>query len=246
MHQSRAVASYVQAINRMDDKKYEEMWQAAEAYNKNLLEMGNRYMLTEEELEEYKQVLDVTGTGIMGYVEIPRVNITLPIYHGTNDEVLQIAIGHLEGSSLPVGGTGTHAVLSGHRGMPSARLFTDIDQLVEGDTFILQVLDQTLTYEVDQIHIVLPSELSDIRIDKDRDYVTLETCTPYGINTHRLLVRGHRVENAKDTRNIRVTADALQIKTSVVALFIGIPVLVLISLIMLLKPGKKQEEEYIM
>ena len=246
MHQSRAVASYVQAINRMDDKKYEEMWQAAEAYNKNLLKMGNRYMLTEEELEEYKQVLDVTGTGIMGYVEIPRVNITLPIYHGTNDEVLQIAIGHLEGSSLPVGGTGTHAVLSGHRGMPSARLFTDIDQLVEGDTFILQVLDQTLTYEVDQIHIVLPSELSDIRIDKDRDYVTLETCTPYGINTHRLLVRGHRVEHAKDTRNIRVRADALQIKTSVVALFIGIPVLVLISLIMLLKPGKKQEEEYIM
>lgn len=155
----------------------------------------SRFNLTDEERAKYEKTLDVTGTGIMGYVEIPKISVSLPIYHGTDATVLQIAIGHIPGSSLPVGGQGTHCVISGHRGLPSARLFTDIDQLREGDLFMLNVLGKTLTYQVDQIRVVLPDELDDLAIDDGQDYCTLVTCTPYGVNTHRLLVRGHRVPN---------------------------------------------------
>ena len=152
--------------------------------------------------KQYQQLWNGTGTGIMGYVEIPKINVSLPIYHGDDQAILQIAIGHIPGTSLPVGGKGTHSVLSGHRGLPSARLFTDIDQLKKGDIFMLQVMDNTLTYKVDQISVVLPSDMSKLQIDSNQDYCTLMTCTPYGVNTHRLLVRGHRISR-KSTRVAR-------------------------------------------
>ncbi|MBO4289730.1 MAG: class C sortase [Lachnospiraceae bacterium] len=239
LHQTRAVASYVEAMANMQDDSYKKLWEEAEAYNRQLSASGaGAHNMTEEELERYRSVLDVTGTGIMGYVEIGRINVLLPIYHGTDESVIQIAIGHVEWSSLPVGGESTHTVLSGHRGLPSARLFTDIDQLVVGDTFLLQVLDQTLTYEVDQIRIVLPYEVEELKIEPGQDYCTLITCTPYGVNTHRLLVRGHRIDTVEE-HLVRVSADAIQVNTTLVALFIAVPVLVLLSLIVLLKPKKK-------
>ena len=239
MHQSRAVASYVEAMANMEEDTYQQLWDEANAYNQELVKKGiSAYNMTDEELERYKSVLDVTGTGIMGYIEIGRVNILLPIYHSTDDSVIQVAVGHVEWSSLPVGGESTHAVLSGHRGLPSARLFTDIDQLVIGDTFLIQVLDETLTYEIDQIRIVLPSEIKDLRIEEGKDYCTLVTCTPYGVNTHRLLVRGHRIDTVTE-HTVRVSADAIQIDTTLVALFIAVPVVVLLALIVLLMPKKK-------
>ena len=210
LHQSRAIAGYTERVAQMDTVDYEVMWSAAEEYNRRLLEdTGNRYRMSDEEQEAYDSLLDVTETGIMGYVEIPKLKTSLPIYHGTDDAVLQIAVGHLAGSSLPVGGAGSHCVLTGHRGLPSAKLFTNLDEMEEGDTFSLHVLDQTLTYEVDQIRIVKPEELEDLAIEPDKDYCTLVTCTPYGINSHRLLVRGHRISNAE--QDIPVPADAVQI-----------------------------------
>ena len=162
-------------------------------------------------LAGYEKTLDITGTGIMGYISIPKIKVELPIYHGTEDGVLQIACGHLEGSSLPVGGASTHAVLSAHRGLPSAKLFTNLDKLETEDTFTITILDRVLTYQVDEIAIVLPSETDKLQIEEGKDYCTLMTCTPYGINTHRLLVRGHRVETVKE-KNIHVTAEAFQIE----------------------------------
>lgn len=230
-HQSRAVAGYVEKVAEMDEQDIESLWNEAVEYNEELKNKGSRFSPTEEETKKYNSILDVTGTGIMGYIEISKINVSLPIYHGTNEAVLQIAIGHIEGSSLPIGGTGTHSVLSGHRGLPSAKLFTDIDQLEPGDRFVIQVLDRTMTYEVDQIHIVLPSELQDLEIDPEQDYVTLITCTPYGVNTHRMLVRGHRVDN--EAEDIRVVADAMQFAPMIVAPLVAAPVL-LIMLIMML------------
>lgn len=229
-HQSRAIASYADAVSEVDEVDYEKMWQEAQEYNESLLDKSNRWILTEEEREHYNEILNVGGTGIVGYVEIPSINVSLPIYHGVDEGILQVAIGHIEGSSLPVGGAGTHCVISGHRGLPSAKLFTDIDKLVEGDLFMMRVLDETLTYEVDQIRIVEPSELQNLEIEADKDLCTLVTCTPYGINSHRLLVRGHRVENQKDASSIRVTADAQQIDSRLVALIIAVVILIILFL----------------
>lgn len=195
-HQTRAIAGYVKKTKDLSKEQKRKMWDEAVAYNEKLAaEQPSLNNLTKEQTKEYESVLDVTGTGIMGYVTIPKYNIELPIYHGVDEAILQIAIGHIAGSSLPVGGESTHCVISGHTGLPSARLFTDIDKMVEGDHFTLEVLDQVLTYEVDQIKTVLPEELDDVKIEKGKDLCTLVTCTPYGINTHRLLVRGHRVAN---------------------------------------------------
>ncbi len=232
MHQSRAIASYVEQVSDLSKEENEKLWKEAVAYNTALVDKENRYKPTEEEAEEYRRILDVTGTGIMGYINIPKINVNLPIYHGTDEGVLEIAIGHIEGTSLPVGGKGTHCVVSGHRGLPSAKLFTDIDKLVEGDTFNLQVLNYTLTYEVDQIRIVLPDELDDLAIDPLKDYCTLVTCTPYGVNTHRLLVRGHRVANVAD--EIAVTADAIKIEPTLVAPVIGGIIIIFLLLWMIL------------
>lgn len=241
MHQSRAIAAYQDQVNTLDDSQYEEMLEKAKAYNETLVGKEDRYNLSDSEVEEYNSLLDVTGTGIMGYVVIPKINVRLPIYHGTDPAVLEIAIGHIAGTSLPVGGASTHCVLSGHRGLPSAKLFTDIDQLEVGDQFMLEVLGDTLTYEVDQITVVLPDELDDIEIEEGKDLCTLVTCTPYGVNTHRLLVRGHRVETVEQN-HVRVVSDAVQIEPMTVSLAIGLPVLVIIMVLRIAFAGKKRRK----
>lgn len=238
-HQSRAIATYAEAVAELDDEDYEKMWQEAEAYNQKLSNQPNRWNLTEEEEEEYNRILDIGGTGIMGYIEIPEIKVSLPIYHGTDEGVLQIAVGHIPGSSLPVGGIGTHSVVSGHRGLPSARLFTNLDELDEGDVFMIRVLDETLTYEVDKISIVEPDDLTGLGIDPELDLCTLVTCTPYGVNSHRLLVRGHRIANLEDD-SIRVTADAMQVDRLIVASAIAVPILLVLIIWVLVHYPKKK------
>lgn len=238
-HQSRAIATYAEAVAELDDEDYEKMWQEAEAYNQKLSNQPNRWNLTEEEEEEYNGILDVGGTGIMGYIEIPEIKVSLPIYHGTDEGVLQIAVGHIPGSSLPVGGIGTHSVVSGHRGLPSAKLFTNLDELDEGDVFMIRVLDETLTYEVDKISIVEPDDLTGLEIDSELDLCTLVTCTPYGVNSHRLLVRGHRIPNLEDD-SIRVTADAMQVDRLIVASAIAVPILLVLIIWVLVHYRKKK------
>ena len=197
-HQSRAIATYSKQVEKLDDSENKKMLKAARKYNKSLLKKSDHWKLSKKDKKKYESLLDVSGTGIMGYIEGPKIDCSLPIYHGTDEGALQIAIGHLEGSSLPVGGKSTHCVLSGHRGLPSARLFTDLDQMEEGDIFILNVLGRKLAYEVDQIRVVLPEEMSDLEVIEGKDLCTLVTCTPYGINTHRLLVRGHRTKYVEE------------------------------------------------
>ncbi len=242
LHQSRAVASYAEQVANLDTELYDRLLEAAREYNAKLSVKENRYRITEEDKAEYESLLNLSGNGVMGYIEIPAINCSLPIYHGVEDSVLQVAIGHVEWSSLPIGGKGTHAVVSGHRGLPSARLFTDLDKLAVGDTFVIRVLDETMTYEVDQILIVLPEEIDALRIDPEQDYCTLVTCTPYGINTHRMLVRGHRTENAEEAKIIRVTADAIQIDPILVAPAVAAPVLFILLLWLLFAPPRKRSE----
>ncbi|MCI5869505.1 MAG: class C sortase [Dorea sp.] len=239
-HQSRAIATYAEAVADLDDVDYEKMWQEAEEYNEQLKNKTNRWTMTEEEEEEYNRILDVGGTGIMGYIEIPKIKVSLPIYHGTDEGVLQIAVGHIPGSSLPIGGMGTHSVVSGHRGLPSAKLFTNLDELKEGDIFMIRVLDETLTYEVDQIRIVEPDDLTSLEIDPEQDLCTLVTCTPYGVNTHRLLVRGHRIENLNDD-SIRVTADAMQVDEMLVATAVAVPVLLILFVWVMVHDRKRKK-----
>ena len=240
LHQSRAIASYVENVDGLNEDAYEEILREAEEYNASLPRSDSRFLPSEEETELYDSMLDISESGIMAYVEIPKLSISLPIYHGTDEEVLQTAIGHIQGSSLPVGGEGTHCVISGHRGLPSAKLFTDIDQLTEGDIFIIRVLDETLTYEVDQIHIVEPDDISLLGIEEDKDLCTLVTCTPYGINSHRLLVRGHRIENTDDGTPLHISADAGQIDALIVAACIAAPVLLVLLIIVLLRPANRK------
>ena len=236
---SKAIGSYADQVASMDEDRYQRIWESAYAYNQALTTRSNQYILTEEMNGEYQELLNVGGTGIMGYIEIASLGVSLPIYHGTSDAVLQIAVGHLDWTSLPVGGEGTHCVLSGHRGLPSAKLFTNLDKLVVGDTFILRVLDEILTYEVDQILIVEPHVTENLHIEEGKDLCTLVTCTPYGINSHRLLVRGHRVENAAEARIVRVTADTIQIEPVIVAPILAAPML-LVLLIVTLTPKKRR------
>ena len=239
-HQSRAIAAYSQEVSKLDENRYDELWQQAWEYNRSLVGRENVYLLDDSQKAEYERLLDVSGMGIMGYIEIPSINVSLPIYHGTEESVLQVAVGHLEWTSLPVGGESTHCVLSGHRGLPSAKLFTDLDRLVVGDRFRLGVLDQVLTYEVDQILIVEPQDTEALLIEEGKDLCTLVTCTPYGINTHRLLVRGHRVETEKDAKNVRVTSDAIQIEPYLVAPVVAAPIL-LVLLLGLLIPRRRNK-----
>lgn len=212
----------------------DKVWEDARTYNKTLGDRMNRFVMAEEQKKAYAALLNIADNGVMGYIEIPKVRCNLPIYHGTDEAVLQVAIGHVPGSSLPVGGESTHCVLSGHRGLPSAKLFTNLDELETGDVFMLRVLDETLTYEVDQIRTVLPNELGDLAIVEGEDYCTLVTCTPYGINSHRLLVRGHRVENHAGASTIRVTADAMQIEPLQVAPLVAAPILVVMLVVVLI------------
>ena len=194
-NQSRVVTSYIDAVNKIDPAEYERILESAEAYNRQLAENGVKFVWTDEEQAEYEKQLSLEGSDIMGYITIDKIGVRLPIHHGTEESVLQSAIGHLEWSSLPVGGESSHCIVSGHRGLPSARLFTDLDKMQEGDIFTLSVLDRVFTYQVDQISTVLPYELENLQIESGKDYCTLVTCTPYGINTHRLLVRGVRIPN---------------------------------------------------
>lgn len=242
-HQSRAIASYVEEVASLDNNEYEQILAKAREYNQRLLAKGYRWKLNADEKKEYNSVLAIKGSGIMGYIEIPEINVSLPIYHGTSEGVLQIAVGHLEGSSLPVDGESTHVVVSGHRGLPSARLFTDLDKLDKGDRFVIRVLNELYTYEVDRILIVEPGDMSGLEIEQGMEYCTLITCTPYGVNSHRLLVRGHRVANDELSEEIRVTADAVQIEPIIVAPVMAIPMLLVLFVVMMIGTGKKKKNK---
>ena len=241
MHQSRAIASYSEAVKKIDPAIYEEARAAARDYNSTLLGKKNRFFMPDEEREIYNQLLNLTQNGIMGVIEIPSIGVEMPLYHGTSEGVLQVAIGHIEGSSLPVGGPSTHCAVSGHRGLPSARLFTDLDKLQLGDTFTLTVLEEILTYQIDQILIVKPHELDGLDIIEGEDHCTMVTCTPYGINTHRMLVRGTRIETILEKAPVRVTADALRIDPLFVAIALGVPMVLLFVLCVALGNPKKEE-----
>ncbi len=239
-HQSRAVASYQEAMAEFDDTDYDALFAAAEAYNDHLKALSFPFTEYDQLDEEYYSVLDINGSGIMGTVTIPAINVQLPIYHGTSDSVLNVAAGHIEGTTLPVGGEGTHAVISAHRGLPSARLFTDLNKVVEGDLFMIDVLNRTFTYQVDRILIVEPDQLEALNIEPGMDYVTLQTCTPYGINTHRMLVRGHRVDNL-EVNDVVITPDAVRVARPYVMLAVGLPLLLLTILFLLFGSGKPRK-----
>ena len=224
--QSRAIASYSEAIAQINDTDYSDILEQAHAYNRRLLTVDTP-LANYDNIGGYWNALDISGSGIMGYISIPQINVELPIYHGTGEAELNVAVGHLEGTSLPVGGAGTHCVLSAHRGLPSARLFTDLDQLVVGDTFTITVLDEVLTYEVEEIFIVLPQEIEKLSVIPEKDYVTLMTCTPYGINTHRLLLRSRRIDTVVE-HTVRVSADAVQMDPLLVVPIISAPLVLLL------------------
>ena len=237
-NQSRAIKNYDEALSSLTEEDYTKYWQAAYSYNDALAQKTMNFTLSDEELEEYNSILDPTGTGVIGTIEIENIGVNLPIYHGTEESVLQVGIGHLEGTSFPTGTASTHAVLSGHRGLPSAKLFTDLDQMIEGDTFLLHILDKTFAYQVDQINIVLPEETQDLAIQPDKEYVTLVTCTPYGVNTHRLLVRAKRVDYNEETKLI-VPADATRYGNLIVAPFIAAPLLLLAFILYVIFTSKR-------
>lgn len=229
-HSSHSIASYNEKIDSVDNSTYAAEWQKALDFNDRLRDHKG-YELDEETMAAYLDTLDISGLGIMAYIQIPKIKVELPIYHGTSDGVLQVAIGHIEWSSLPTGGLSTHCVISGHRGLPSARLFTDLPKLALGDVFYIRVLNELLTYEVDQIKTVLPAELDDLKIVEGEDYFTLVTCTPYGVNTHRLLVRGHRIENSVEAKKIYVSSDAVRIEPLIVVPLLAAPILGILVLI---------------
>lgn len=243
LHQSRAIAAYVEQVAQIDNETFDQLREQARAYNRTLVGKAYRYDMTRQEREEYLGLLNVSGNGIIGYIEIPDIHCELPIYHGTDADALQIGVGHIEGSSLPVGGESTHCAISGHRGLPSAKLFSDLDKLTVGDRFSLRVLDDTLTYEVDQIHTVLPGEMDELEIVEGEDYCTLVTCTPYGVNTHRLLVRGYRVENSTDKEPARVATDETRTeplgKISILLPVLVFAILPMLLLVFLLPKRKK-------
>lgn len=244
-HQTQAVVDYTERIEKMDDSEKLLEVDRAVSYNSMLVDNGRRFSPNKEEKEFYNSVLSVDDNGMMGYITIPELRLKLAIYHGVDESVLQVGIGHIEGSSLPVGGEGTHCVLSGHRGLPSAKLFTDIDKLVIGDVFMLHVYDEVLTYEVDQILIVEPEDYSALAIEEGKDYCTLVTCTPYGINTHRLLVRGHRIEN-RVIDGTRVTSDAIKVNKYLVIAGLSLLLLFVYYLFVLIVRlyKKKRHEDY--
>lgn len=239
IYATHAIDGYTEKVAALSDEEYNRILEDARSYNQDLVTELNRFNPSEEMHKEYESALDFGTTKIMGIVKIPSIRVNLPIYHGTEESVLQTAIGHIEGSSLPIGGESTHAIISGHRGLPSAKLFTDLDKLEEGDYFMITVLDDTYTYEVDQIRIVDPDDFTYLQIEPGQDLVTLVTCTPYGVNTHRLLVRGHRVDNLPDdfinTRN-----EAMLIDSKLVALFIAVPVLLGLFIWVMVKGRKKK------
>lgn len=240
-HQTRAIASYTEAVTELENRDYEEIRRCAREYNRKLLEKKDRWKPLEEDDKEYEEILNPEENGIMGYVEIPVIGVSLPIYHGTDEAILQIAAGHIRGSSFPTGGESTHCVISGHSGLPSARLFTELEKVKEGEIFYLKVLDETLAYEVDQIRVVEPEDFSLLEIEAGKDFCTLVTCTPYGINTHRLLVRGTRIETPD--RKLLPEENAEKNNLSLVALVTAVSVLLAGLILGLTKMRKRKREE---
>ena len=220
LHQSRVVSNYSDTMAKLPKQKKQAEIDRAVEYNSELVNNEGRFTPSDSELDLYKSLLNADGTGVMGYVTIPKIQVKLAIYHTVDESVLQVGAGHLEGSSLPVGGASTHCVLSSHRGLPSAKLFTELDRMKKGDVFYLHVYDRVLAYQVDNIASVKPNDYGLLEIEKGKDLCTLLTCTPYGVNTHRLLVRGHRVENVMDEKNLM--ADAERVNPLVVASVIGL------------------------
>lgn len=241
--QSRAIAEYSESLAKLDADQKAAMIDAAEEYNRKLLNRQTGFALTPEQKEQYDKLLNISSNGVIGYVEIPSIGVSLPVYHGTEEKVLQVAVGHLEWSSLPVGGPSTHSVLSAHRGLPSAKLFTDLDEVVEGDRFMLFVLNDIYTYEVDKISIIEPDDTQCLQISIGEDYCTLFTCTPYGINSHRLCVRGRRVSNIQSSEVARVVADAAQIEPLIATPIMLLPFLV-VGLIVLMFDDRAQFHQY--
>ena len=236
--QSEAIVDYESMLAQYKPEDYTAIFAAADTYNQQLAKL-NDPLLEHSRLPDYHSTLNVSGTGMMGYITIPKIGQELPVYHGTSDSVLSVAVGHLEGTSLPVGGESTHCVVSAHRGLPSAVLFTHLDRMEVGDTFQFTILDRTFTYEVDQIRIVQPSDTSLIRIVDGKDYCTLLTCTPYGINTERLLVRGHQVDMTQ-TRNIYVANEAYRVDPLIVMPLVAIPIIFVLLLYVIFAPVKKE------
>ena len=255
LHQSRAIMGYAERVAELNNEQYGAIWDAAMEFNRSLNEKYNRWFFDDEALDDYESQLNVDNTGNMGYISIPKIGVNLPIYHGVEENVLQYSIGHILGTSLPAGSLhsneenfdevdfASHCVLSGHRGLPSAKLFSDLDMMEVGDLFYLVILDQTLTYRVDKITVIEPDDLTEMEIIPGRDLCTLMTCTPYGINTHRLLVRGSRIESEKEKLNVRVTADALKIEPMYVAPFIAVPVLILMVIWVLIITGNRKRRK---
>lgn len=232
--QSSVVSDYDKLFSNMKDVDYTEDFKKADLYNQNLFKL--KYPLAQyKKLSGYEKLINVNNNGMMGYISINKIKVEIPIYHGTGASVLNVAVGHLEGSSIPVGGKSTHSVLSAHRGLPSARLFTDLNKLELGDIFEITVLDRKLTYQVDQIRVVEPNDVTNLKIKENEDYVTLMTCTPYGLNTHRLLVRGTRIENIDD-KKIYVTTEAFKISNLVVAPIVASPIILVLLLLVAFKP----------
>lgn len=234
--QVKTIYNYENILNEADKIDFDKLKSDAQEYNEKLASLKEP-LLTYDTLTNYKELLNVNNDGMIGYITIDKIKIELPIYHGTSNEVLNSSVGHLEGSSLPIGGLGTHSVLSAHRGLPSSKLFTDLDKLDIGDTFKITILDETLTYEIDKITIVKPSDRSELKINSDEDYVTLLTCTPYGINTHRLLVRGKRIEGP--IKKTYITTEAFKINKLIVIPLVSLPIILLLMIILLIKPVKK-------
>lgn len=247
--QTRAVENYQDILDSLKEEDYSALFSQAEDYNAALFQLEDP-LYDFSQLEGYGEILDVSGTGIMGYISIPKIGIELPVYHGTSPEVLNIACGHLQGTSFPVGGENTHSLLSAHRGLPHARLFTDLDKMEIGDVFTFTVLDRVVTYQVDQIKVIRPDEIDDVRIIEGEDHCTLLTCTPYGINSHRLLVRGTRIENAAPV--LHVTSNAYRIDSLVATPVVAAPILLVLLIILMIKYRdkgskpliSKEEEEW--
>lgn len=235
--QSRMITGYNNEVSLLNGEEYSKIWKSAQEYNEALVYNTTRFVPSEEDSETYSSCLNIGGNGVMGYIEIEKIDVNLPIYHGVSESVLQIGAGHIEGSSLPVGGVGTHCIISGHRGLPSAMLFTDLDKLEIGDIFFIKVLDDTLTYEISQIQTVEPEQVDSLGIDPQKDLCTLVTCTPYGVNSHRLLVTGTRIENVQHgvLPAMRVAADAIQIDPLYVAPVLAVPLLLALLIMLLVK-----------
>ncbi len=242
--QTKAIRTYVEDVEQLNEEEYAKLLNEAREYNNEIARTGIRWRMSDEDKRRYSELLNPGGNGMMSYIEIPKIDIILGVYHGTNDEVLLRSVGHIEGSSLPVDGESVHCILSGHRGLPSAKLFSELDKIATGDTFTIRTLNEVYTYEVDKINIVEPNDLSMLKVEKGKNYCTLITCTPYGSNTHRLLVRGHMIET-EDKQDIMILAEALQIKSTYIAAIIAVPILIIISIIVIVfrKRSYKAEPE---